>query len=108
MKGKKFLELDTVAERVHFLLNAFPLTRENDNQLIATYILNECGIKEIGDMTALELLAKMANSKLTPFATIIRSRQDIQKNNDELKGSEFGKRKKSVITPLFKVNIRQD
>jgi hypothetical protein len=76
--------------------------------LIATFILNEVGVQEIGEMTAFDLLAKIANSKLPPFATMIRARQDIQKNNDELKGSEFGKRKKTVQSPLFKVNIREN
>ena len=107
MKQKSFTELKTVGERVFFLLKTVPLTRENDSQLIATYILNEIGDKQLSDMTALDLLAKIANSRLTPFASIIRSRQDIQKNNDDLKGVEFGKRKKSVESPLFKVNIRE-
>jgi hypothetical protein len=108
MKKESFIDLETVGDRVLFLLKTFPLTRENDSQLIATYILNECGVVEIGEMTALDLLAKMANSKLTPPATIIRARQEIQKNNDELKGAEFGKRKKATNVPLFKVNIRED
>lgn len=108
MKGKKFKDLDTVGEKVLFLLTNVPRTRENDNELIATFILNEVGSQEIGEMTAFDLLAKIANSKLTPFATMIRARQEIQKNNDALKGSEFGKRKKNVQSPLFKVNIREN
>jgi hypothetical protein len=108
MKGKTFLELNTVGDKVAFLLENAPRTRENDSDLIATYILNEIGTKELGEMTAFDLLAKIANGKITPFATIIRARQDIQKKNDELKGSEFGKRKKSVESPLFKVNIREN
>ncbi len=107
MKSERFVDLKTVGEKVFFLLKHVPRTRENDNELIATFILNEVGNQEIGEMTGFDLLAKIANSKLTPFATIIRARQDIQKNNDELKGSEFGKRKKSVESPLFKVNIRE-
>jgi hypothetical protein len=107
MKEKSFTEIKTVGERVSFLLKTVPLTRENDNQLIATYLLNEIGDKDISDMTSLDLLAKIANSRLTPFASIIRARQDIQKNNDELKGAEFGKRKKTIESPLFKVNIRE-
>lgn len=108
MKGKTFIELNTVGEKVAYLLEHAPRTRENDSDLIATYILNEIGNKELGEMTAFDLLAKIANGKMTPFATIIRARQDIQKKNDELKGSEFGKRKKLVESPLFKVNIREN
>jgi len=108
MKKENFIDLDTVSEKVEFMLKYFPLTRENDSQLIATFILNEIGIPEIGNMTALDLLAKMANSKLTPPASIIRARQEIQKNKEELRGAEFGKRKKSLDNPLFKVNIREN
>jgi hypothetical protein len=108
MKGKTFIEFNTVGEKVSYLLEHAPRTRENDSELIATYILNEIGGQELGEMTAFDLLAKIANGKITPFATIIRARQDIQKKNDELKGSEFGKRKKSVESPLFKVNIREN
>lgn len=108
MRKESFKDLKTVAERVEFLLKNFPLTRENDNQLIATFELYEVGISEIGNMTALDLLAKRANSKLTPPATVIRARQDIQKNQEELRGAEFGKRKKAVDSPLFKVNMREN
>ena len=107
MKLERFIDLKTVNERVFFLLKNIPATRENDNQLVATYILNEIGNEDLANMSSLDLLAKIANSRLTPFATIIRARQDIQKNNEELKGSEFGKRKKTVNLPLFKVNIRE-
>lgn len=103
---KTFLDFETVGDKVLFLLEEFPLTRENDNQLIATFILNEIGFSTIGDMTALDLLAKIANSKLPPFATMIRVRQDIQKNKEDLRGTVFGKRKKTVKVPTFVVNIR--
>jgi len=106
MKSPQFSELKTVRERVHLLLKEMPKLRESDDDLIATYIFKEVG-EEIKEMTALDLLAKMSNSKLTPFATIIRARQEIQKDCDELKGAEFGKRKKATEIPLFKVNIRE-
>ena len=92
MRTPQFSELKTVRERVHLLLKEMPKLRESDDNLIATYIYKEVG-EEIKEMTALDLLAKMSNSKLTPFATIIRARQEIQKEFDELKGAEFGKRK---------------
>jgi hypothetical protein len=49
----------------------------------------------------------MSNSKLTSFETIRRARIEIQKDFEELKGAEFGKRKKATQIPLFKVNIRE-
>jgi hypothetical protein len=106
MRNPQFSELKTVRERVHLLLKEIPKLRECDDDLIATYIFKEVG-EDIKEMTALDLLAKMSNSKLTPFATIIRARQEIQKEFDELKGAEFGKRKKATEIPLFKVNIRE-
>jgi hypothetical protein len=106
MKKKDFTELKTVREKVHFLLIEIPKLRESDDDLIATYIFKEVG-KEINEMTALDLLAKMSNSKLTSFETIRRARIEIQKEFEELKGAEFGKRKKAQKTLLFKVNIRE-
>jgi hypothetical protein len=75
MRTPQFSELKTARERVHLLLKEMPKLRESDDDLIATYIFKEVG-EEIKEMTALDLLAKMSNSKLTPFATIIRARQD--------------------------------
>ena len=46
MKGKKFTDLSTVGDKVLFLLTNVPRTRENDNELIATFILNEVGLSE--------------------------------------------------------------
>ena len=106
MKNTQFLDLKTVRERVHLLLKEIPKLRDSDDDLIATYIFKEVG-DEIKEMTALDLLAKISNSKLTSFETIRRVRIEIQKNFEDLKGSEFGKRKKAVKKPLFKVNIRE-
>jgi hypothetical protein len=106
MKKKVFEDYKTVRDKVHFLLTEIPKLRDSDDDLIATYIFKEVG-DEIKEMSALDLLAKMSNSKLTPFATVIRARQEIQKEFDGLKGAEFGKRKKATIIPLFKVNIRE-
>jgi hypothetical protein len=102
-----FLTQKTVKDKVLFLLKEIPKLRESDNDLIATFIYNELGKQEVEQMSALDLLAKMSNSKLTPFETIRRARIDIQKNFEELKGAEFGKRKKTQKNLLFKVNIRE-
>ena len=101
-----FSDLKTVKERVHFLLKEMPKLRDSDNDLIATFIFNEIG-EEVKEMTALDLLAKISNSKLTPFETIRRARIELQKEFDDLKGAEFGKRKKAVKKPLFVINIRE-
>jgi hypothetical protein len=103
-----FLNQKTVNNKVLFLLKEIPKLRESDNDLIATFIFNEIGNMEIQKMTALDLLAKISNSKLTTFETIRRARIKIQKNNTELRGVEFGKRKKKPKIPLFKVNIREN
>ena len=95
MKREQFSNLKTVKERVHFLLKEMPKLRDSDNDLIATFIFNEIG-EEVKEMTALDLLAKISNSKLTPFETIRRARIQLQKEFEELKGEEFGKRKKNT------------
>jgi hypothetical protein len=102
-----FLDKKTVKDKVLFLLKEIPKLRESDNDLIATFIYNELGKQEVEQMTAFDLLSKMSNSKLTPFETIRRARIEIQKQFEELKGAEFGKRKKNPKTLLFKVNIRE-
>lgn len=106
MKSPQFSELKTVRERVHLLLKEMPKLRESDDDLIATYIFKEVG-EEIKEMTALDLLAKISNSKLTPFETIRRARIELQKEFEDLKGAEFGKRKKNPKKPLFIINIRE-
>lgn len=106
MKNPQFSDLKTIRERVHLLLKEIPKLRDSDDDLIATYIFKEVG-EEIKTMSALDLLAKMSNSKLTSFETIRRARIEIQKDFEEFKGSEFGKRKKAIKVPTFKVNIRE-
>ena len=103
---KEFKDYDTISERVIFLLKEIPKLRDSDNDLIATYIFKEIG-QEISDMTALDLLAKISNSKLTSFETIRRCRIEAQKQFTELQGEEFGKRKKRPKIPIFKVNIKE-
>jgi hypothetical protein len=104
--NKKFEDLKTTREKVQLLLEEIPKLRDSDDDLIATYIFKEIG-ENIKQMSALDLLAKMSNSKLTSFETIRRARIDLQKSFDTLKGVEFGKRKKKPKPPLFKVNIRE-
>jgi hypothetical protein len=105
MKKKSFNDYKTVKEKVFFLLKNNPKLRDCDNDLIANYIYNEIGQETIVQMSALDLLAKMAFSKLTPFETIRRYRIEIQKIEPNMKGVEFGKRKKKKDIPLFKVKI---
>jgi hypothetical protein len=102
-----FTDLKTVKEKVLLLLNEVPKLRDSDDDLIATYIYREVG-ENIKEMTALDLLAKISNSKLTSFETIRRVRIEIQKNNQHLRGIEFGKRKKTKEKKLFKINIRDN
>jgi hypothetical protein len=104
---KTFSEHKTVNSKVHFLLKENPRLRDNDNELISNFIFKELGEKEVEKMTALDLLAKMSNSKI-PFKTIFRARIEIQKNNEALRGESFGKKKKAPKNPLFKVNIREN
>ncbi len=105
MKKKNFNDFKTVREKVYFLLKNNPKLRDCDNDLIANYIYNEVGQDNIIQMSALDLLAKMAFSKLTPFETIRRYRIEIQKIEPDMQGKEFGKRKKKKDIPLFKVKI---
>jgi hypothetical protein len=107
MIKEKFSTLKTVKEKVLLLLKEIPRLRDSDNDLIATYIFNEVG-EDIKEMSALDLLAKISKNRLTPFETIRRARIELQKEFEELKGEEFGKRKKKNEVPLFIINPRNN
>ena len=103
----KFTDLKTTRDKVLFLITEFPDTRNDDMKLAFTFWYNELGKEEMEQMSTLEFCAKGSNGRLTNYETIRRARIDLQKQFEELKGDEYGKRKKTVTVPLFKVNIRE-
>ena len=106
MKKPQFSDFKTVKDKVNFLLEELPDTRNNDMKLAFTFWFYEVGKEEISEMPTLDFCAKGSNGRLTNYETIRRARIDLQKQYETLKGDGFGK-KKTVQIPLFKVNIRE-
>jgi hypothetical protein len=102
---KQFQDFKTVKDKVRFLLQTNPALRNNDMKLIATYYFHEIGKEQIDSMNAYDLLTKMSSSKMTNFETIRSLRTQLQRSNEELRGSEYKNRKKR-IDPTFRVFLR--
>jgi len=102
---KEFQDFKTVKDKVRFLLQTNPALRNNDMKLIATYYFHEIGKDQIDSMNAYDLLTKMSSSKMTNFETIRSLRTQLQRSNEELRGSEYKNRKKR-IDPTFRVFLR--
>jgi hypothetical protein len=102
---KQFQDFKTVKDKVRFLLETNPSLRNNDMKLIATYYFHEIGKEQIDSMNAYDLLTKMSSSKITNFETIRSLRTQLQRSNEELRGSEYKNRKKR-IDPTFRVFLR--
>lgn len=105
MKPKQFEDFKTVKEKVRFLLENNPNLRDNDDLLYNTYRVFEIGIEKIKEMTGYELSVEFTSSKYAKMQSIVRLRQMIQKQQEELRGASYGKKRKRVIHP-FIVNKR--
>jgi hypothetical protein len=95
---QEFKDHKTVVARVQYLLTVNPLLRDNDMRLIATYYFEEIGKENITEMSAMDLLTMLSTSKVTCFETIRKLRQQVQAKNEKLRGEEYGKRKKKVLS----------
>jgi hypothetical protein len=104
MKAKKFEDFKTIKEKVRFLLDN-PNLRDNDDLLYNTFRAFEIGIERIKEMSGYELFVEFSSSKYTKMQSVVRLRQMIQKENEELRGNEYKKKRKRVLHP-FKVNMR--
>ena len=82
--------------RVEHLLKNYPLTRESDSMLIATFYFHESGGDEtIKSQSAYDFLSDLANGKYTPASSIIRNRRKLQEQNKKLRGANYEERIKS-------------
>jgi hypothetical protein len=81
--------------RVEHLLKNYPLTRESDSMLIATFYFHESGDEVIKSQSAYDFLNDLATGKYTPASSIIRNRRKLQEQNKELRGFNYEERIKS-------------
>jgi hypothetical protein len=102
---KEFNDFKSVKDKVRFLLQTNPTLRNSDMKLIATFYFHEIGKEQIDSMNAYDLLTKMSSSKVTNFETIRSLRTQLQRDDENLRGSEYKNRKKR-IDPAFRVFLR--
>lgn len=91
-----FEKLKDDKHRVEHLLKEYPLTRESDSMLVATFYFHEAGGDEVlKKQTALDFLTNLASKKYTPVSSIIRNRRKLQEDNVEYRGANYKERIKS-------------
>jgi len=105
MKAKNFEDFKTVKDKVRFLLETNPNLRDNDDLLYNTFRVFEIGIDRIKEMSGYELSVEFTSSKYAKMQSIVRLRQMIQKQSEELRGEQYKKKRKRILHP-FKVNMR--
>jgi hypothetical protein len=95
-----FKDFKSTREKVQFLLNSIPQTRDNDSLLIAIYWKLELGAD--GDKPTKDFLRDfLAKDKMTPPESIRRFRQSLQEKNPTLRGKSYRKRQR--LGKLFNV-----
>jgi hypothetical protein len=105
MKPKKFEDFKTIKDKVKFLLEVNPNLRDNDDLLYNTFRIYQIGMDRIKEMSGYELSVEFSSSKLVKMQSLVRLRQMIQKDFEELRGAQYRTKRKIVDHP-FKVNMR--
>jgi hypothetical protein len=93
-------EIKEIKVTVQFLITKYPHLRDSDSKLIATVWHNQIKNKT---MPVMEFLNLIADGKLVNPESIRRSRQLLQKNNPELRGTVYNN--KSQLGSEFKDKI---
>lgn len=105
MIAKKFEDFKTLKDKVRFLLETNPDLRDNDDLLYNTFRFFEIGADRIKEMSGYELSVEFISAKYAKMQSIVRLRQMIQKEKEELRGEQYKKKRKRILHP-FKVNKR--
>ena len=76
-----------IISRVEGILHGFPLTRDNDQMLVAKFWAQE--LQDDLYIPAIELLKRLEKHELTHFESIRRCRQKLQQENPDLRGVKY-------------------
>ena len=87
-----FNQMQTVKEKIKYLLIKNPHLRDDDFKLVSTYHYNEIGPQKVLKLSAMEFLHLYADGKLTHSASISRVRAKLQEQNPSLRGVKYEKR----------------
>ena len=89
------IQIRTTKQRVMYFLKRYEALRDDDDNLIATILLND--LKKLNlnskEITAYEFLEIFSKGKLTNPESIRRSRAKLQEEFPELRGKNYQARK---------------
>tara|TARA_R110002049_G_scaffold25856_1_gene90394 strand:+ start:735 stop:1061 length:327 start_codon:yes stop_codon:yes gene_type:complete len=88
-----------VKDKVEYLLENYPIFRDDDNKLIAKIWYSETKSKNIKDF-----LMEFGDKKISSPEAIRRARQKLQEQNSHLRGNLYSKRHKNGVK--VKSNIK--
>lgn len=92
-------------DKVKYILEKHPITRDDDNKMIWFYIFFETeGADYLKSITALDFITDLGNGKYTSPESIRRMRQKLQEENPELRGKNYEIRNKIGNETKAKIN----
>ena len=89
----KILGSKKLQERIKELLTINPVCKDDDNKLIANIWWDSLGL-QAKQLSAYDLLKKLADGKMPSADGITRCRRKLQEQNPELRGKMWYKRHK--------------
>jgi hypothetical protein len=97
-------EYKTAKEKVKYLLEHHPATRDNDNILCTVYWRFEIG-KEMSNVDVVQLLSMVNNKTATAQSTILRCRRKVNQEHPHTRGESYRLRKENEA--IIRENINK-
>ena len=100
-----FREFESKYDKVKYLMEKHPNTRDCDFKLSYLYIFFESeGSDYLKSINGLEFLTELANGRYTSTDCITRARRKVQENCPELRGNNYKERQTESKTFKTKIN----
>ena len=101
-------KMSNVLPSVKRLLTQTPSLRDSDERLMATIWFRDIGEDKVRELSAINLLQKLADGKLPSYESISRCRRKIQEEVPELRGEKWKERhdaEEKVIAEIRQMEI---
>ena len=101
-------KMSNVLPSVKRLLTQTPSLRDSDERLMATIWFRDIGEDKVRELSAINLLQKLADGKLPSYESISRCRRKIQEEVPELRGEKWKERhdaEEEVIAEIRQMEI---
>ena len=85
-------------EKVEFILNKYPETKDNDQMLVSLVWMHHLGRDRAKELSAWDLLTMLSRKELPNIVSIWRCRQKLQEHNEQLRGEKWEDRQKHSKT----------